>query len=564
MLVFENQRRSLIPLTNWSSDNMATMDRSPLSDESGTKTFPYDALRAADPPEGYIWSDDWAIDRTYTQQDKDGFSYGVNFEYIMANFRKGRSTTQSHARVTRRRKWVRHAKRAPEITGRKGLERLSTLNMNDFRRHEEYLKNPNRLLGLSQERDENTYDISIPWSQVLSVDIITPSVLSVTVNIHRYFGTSSSGNHSKTPSLGSTESCFRDATVELFLTNCPSTELYWLILERREFYQAREDIKQLINEGIMTAVKTQTTATTTEEDLDQDSETKQVDTVELSLGSETIQALDSQAFLLEKRFESTYQRWRRDVHGGFDFRLTECPEIMEWSVSSDFRPKMSQIKTVDSGNATEAALRRAARRSSRYRVYIGTLLSLGLEGSHDFEEETIDAMMRKDFALAQRIGVEGSTDYGEDKEAFDRINFLLDVAETRIRDSILCGWSKIGGPLEHCIGTMVNGYYIEIIALLSKFFENKGLEAVKGVERKKQLISFFLMKDDRLCDMLVSALRPFRLSVEPKPFLSRLLKIDGLINFYNSILLSEMTEYVDRVLRYYKDNSKETSKGLYF
>ena len=143
-------------------------------------------------------------------------------------------------------------------------------------------------------------------------------------------------------------------------------------------------------------------------------------------------------------------------------------------------------------------------------MYIGTLLGFGLEGTHNFEDETVEKIMERDFATAQKMGIGN----GVDKETFDRINFLLDVAETRIRDTILCGWNKLHGPhnnydglLPRCLNLMINGYYIEIIALLSKFFENKGLETIKGVERRISLIQFFLKNNNRLSDMLTSALR---------------------------------------------------------
>ena len=76
------------------------------------------------------------------------------------------------------------------------------------------------------------------------------------------------------------------------------------------------------------------------------------------------------------------------------------------------------------------------------------------------------------------------------------------------------------------------------------------------MERKKKLISFFLENDGRLSDMLTSALRPFRLIIKPPPVLSRLLRIDDLINSYNSILLNEMNGYVDMVMNQVKTMSK--------
>ena len=229
------------------------------------------------------------------------------------------------------------------------------------------------------------------------------------------------------------------------------------------------------------------------------------------------------------------------------FKLVEASVVREWSTSYDFRILVTKPVVCGRKDQIESRLYRDARKSSRIRVYIGIILGFGLEGSHNFKNEEIERLLQKDISTAQTIGVD-DPGYGEDKEAFDRINFLLDVAETRIRDTIFTGWTKLhdadgepdnyDGPLSKCLHIFINGFYIEIIALLAKFFEGRSLEGIKGVERKKALISFFLESNSRLSDMLTSALRPFRLTVQPEPVLSHLLNIDKLVNFYNSILLA--------------------------
>ena len=132
-----------------------------------------------------------------------------------------------------------------------------------------------------------------------------------------------------------------------------------------------------------------------------------------------------------------------------------------------------------------------AQRATRLRVYIGTLLGYGLElVHHDYTLESVEKMLNKDLKTAARCGVDDPS-VSEVSAAFSRVNLLLDTAEMRIRDSILCGWSRRGPELNSCLELMINGYYIEIISMLSKFFDSKGLEAVKGVDSKLQLISFF-------------------------------------------------------------------------
>ena len=106
--------------------------------------------------------------------------------------------------------------------------------------------------------------------------------------------------------------------------------------------------------------------------------------------------------------------------------------------------------------------------SSIYRAVLG----FGLQGCHDFEIDQIEKLLQK-CATAQTIGVDDPR-YGEDKEAFDRINFLVDMAETRIRDTIFTGWSKLHGGdgdpdnyngLVEVFACFRNGFYMEIITI---------------------------------------------------------------------------------------------------
>lgn len=324
--------------------------------------------------------------------------------------------------------------------------------------------------------------------------------------MHRYFQTQTntqSGKSGKGKPIP-IESCYRDAEVEIFMTACPAMDMYWLVQERIALSLTRENIKLLLNEGVMNAEKTQDDDC--KEENEDTSSKAVVDTVELSLGSVVIQLLDNDAFGLERSFAETFQLWRREKFTDEEtFRLSEPCDIVEWSTAEDFRIPLSKLSQSGYHSAVESKLYRDARKASRLRIYIGTLLAFGLESAHNFEDESVEKVMQKDFATANGIGVGN----GEDKEAFDRINFLVDIAECRIRDTILCGWHKLhgekhafDGPLPHCLDLMINGYYIEIIALLANFFGSKGIKNLTGLERKNSLISFFLKNNNRLSDMV--------------------------------------------------------------
>ena len=78
----------------------------------------------------------------------------------------------------------------------------------------------------------------------------------------------------------------------------------------------------------------------------------------LSLGSEVVSLLDSEAFDLERRFAQTFQVWRHEkfVDQDLSFRLAMNPEIEQWSTSFDFRPKISQAPSRGNHCAVEAEL----------------------------------------------------------------------------------------------------------------------------------------------------------------------------------------------------------------
>ena len=574
MIVFENQRRTLIPRTDWSSGSLLLNDRGALTDESGTRLFPSDSRDKAPPPPGYVWEGDWMIDRNYTAQDTHGWSYGMNFDFVMSNMRKNCSNTVSHGRVVRRRKWVRKAKLSSTDDANLSFSRMTSVCSQVFlQRHEEYAKTPDRILSLCKERDDVTLDITIPWDQVGPISVVTPSVLSIVAKVNRFFTSSTSSKSDKkstaaAPTTSSYDTCFREAFVEIFLTECPAKDLFYFIQERVDTFKIREDVKNILREGVLEGENTQDDDVTPISDDVTDTDNEPIDTVELSLGSQTVQFLDTEAFRLEKDFSYLFQLWLNQNHVE-DYRHSfdnKMPEIFQWSTSNDFRIKLTEEKRCESKvTTTEAALNRLARKATRLRVYIATILGFELRSNHNYNEEVVKSLMLKDFLTAQRICVD-DPDYGDTNKAFDMIEYILDIAETRIRDSILCGWSKVDGPLQKCLEIMINGYYFEIVSLLTKFFDSKGLEAIKGVERKKALISFFLRNNDRLSDMLVSALRPFNLKMYPEPDLSVLLDIDELVNFYSSLLLDEMTEYVNKVVNRYKDHSKEdaSESGLEF
>jgi hypothetical protein len=191
---------------------------------------------------------------------------------------------------------------------------------------------------------------------------------------------------------------------------------------------------------------------------------------------------------------------------------------------------------------------------SRLEIYKAILIGFGLTGHHDYTEESIRALCKRDIAATMTIGDDGKESDVDISSA--RIEHLVMLAEIRIRDTILCGWHMRGGMLENSLKLMVNRYYATIISLLGQFFNMSSFKAVRGLESKIKLIDFFVSNDDRFAISINSALRSFKLCIQPQPTLSLCLDFSKFISWYGSIVRTEMTEYINATVIQWKDDAK--------
>ncbi len=78
------------------------------------------------PPKGYAWREDstdkWIVDIDYTNTDGEGWVYGIDFGYVMQSLRQNKSSTNSHLRSVRRRRWKRIAVKLTDEANNKGVE----------------------------------------------------------------------------------------------------------------------------------------------------------------------------------------------------------------------------------------------------------------------------------------------------------------------------------------------------------------------------------------------------------------------------------------------------------
>jgi hypothetical protein len=259
--VFENQRRSLF--LEWGKEHLFSGERSPYSDETGEITYHYKTLsHDNEPPAGYEWVDlDWQIDRNYTNTDGGGWVYGIDFTWIRSNLAKGESTTSSSGRSARRRKFVRRMKKVNKLITHMSFKTLPsspTKKRSSLKKDKETAashitskfglfqlqmntSSSPLIMSLCQERETIFAPVRVPWEQVSSCDVITPTVLKLRISVQRYFG--------ENPSH---EEIYRPAEVEVFVIDCPSEALAQLVIDRQRFYECRENISCLISSGTMT------------------------------------------------------------------------------------------------------------------------------------------------------------------------------------------------------------------------------------------------------------------------------------------------------------------------
>ena len=436
--------------------------------------------------------------------------YRVDFHFLESNLRKGKSSTSSTFQSVRRRKYCRNIVAVD-------LEDISNLverdgDIDDTNHSSEqgaaapttklqaYMQNKEQILGLCKEKESLKTPVFIPWNQVQRIDVVSPSVLSLGITVHRFFGEDVHGL-----------AIYREVELEVFVVECPAERLWALMGDRLHFFQLRGDLKTLLTTGSMTGDSNDVGYCESSGLVSQDDGGGNMTVREFSLGTRTIERLYIASIQIELELK----------------KLTE-------EISTLGSPAMILL--------TQVEILHQSRLHGRIKLYIALLLAASLFGP-SYEDEDIIRVIAADKMEAITL-FESATD---DQAAKQTVSFLLDMAEMRVRDYALCGWSHQGNLLESCLRSIINGYYINIVEALGYFFDSKdALESLKGNESKLKLIEFVIENDNHFNLLVENSLLPYNLKISPPPLLSLSLNTKSLLNWYSELLSEEMQGYVRR------------------
>jgi hypothetical protein len=440
--IYENERRTLYPPFDWCK---TTLTRPRLSNFDYTLKFSLKDKDESKLPSNCEWTGEWITETNFSPgTDIDGWVYGISFGRLLAQQRQrlpSASSVQSHAR---RRKWRRKVRVDTSVFSTQFalqnlFERINTVqddatNKSVYLENEQLYENdnswrislskkaPSAVLHGCRERATESSDVIIDWSHVGNVAIISPSLVTLTVQVDRYFAQPCS---------------YRPVEVSLFICNCPASAIKDLIEERIALCKTRDDIHRV---KVERDIVDQRDIETILDNTNPHEEGGVPDTTQLSLGSELLCELDDLGLILQQRMQM----------------LLSIVEPQN---------KVGDFKA-------ESELTIIARRLCRLRLYVATLIALELPIQHQFEINLLRSQLEKDIELSHHILLDN-----EVATARNRVEYLLDVAEKRIRDAALCAWKYRRHGFEKGVEILANDFLAEVAGLLGAFFENKQIQA---------------------------------------------------------------------------------------
>jgi hypothetical protein len=381
----------------------------------------------------------------------------------------------------------------------------------------------NHLLASCKELDFEKKRVIIPYDRIVHHVAVTPSILSLQITVGRFFEAVTSG--AKKTDLGQSGHVYQDCVVELFISNCPSDSLCDYCEDRRFFFAVRDQLNQVL-------FNTQQKQTRLPGD---------------SQNTDNESLLRAVSLFKEMNYIST---------------------LMENKIQRMMTPAAFEHEN------DEVIVGRLSGRLCRMRLYTSLLFGINLSCQHEFVEEKLVEMIDEECrsVVSKDISTVESKVCSIPAAVFtallnEPIDCLLNSLENRLIECLICGWNLERPRLVGCLEIIINRYFIEIVSLFSRYFEDSSAQlAVKGISNKIDLINCFINNNDKVSEILIRVLKPYGIQVTPSsPRLSLFYDISILISWYVGSLITEMRDHVDNVMKVWKDRSKDvTGESSYY
>ena len=386
------------------------------------------------------------------------------------------------------------------------------------------------ILGFCKERENmDEPEVVIPYEQILDVTIITPTIISIAIQLHRYFGAKSNG-----------EDDFKPISYILYVSNCDAYSLEEILKERKDYDDYRRRMREKLTNTISTLASSS------------------------KFSSFSLRKITSIATLVDDNSIPDTVTLPEEL---------EFLTLLEADLDK-FKIAQSWISLHNYGGKTDklaaqrlafTSKRKAAltRRISRLRLYIILYIdSFSCVGSSfvEYKRESIQETIRYDLKQAKKCAGKFTND--EISSATCRMGYILDICEKRFKELLLYGLNTEESLLCACLDYTINSYLVETVSIMGKFFDTKSLRNMNGLTNKKLLLTTFMKQNSQLSDIVRQPLRPYNLVASPKPDLQLYLNLKTLIGWYAQVVRAEMFDNVDRTLSLWKDKTKDAAGTL--
>jgi hypothetical protein len=375
---------------------------------------------------------------------------------------------------------------------------------------------PQSILRVCEGAHANASRVFVDYSQIEKFEVISPGLICVTVTIRRFFpGRAPTGSKDKDKEkeaaseqlAAATNSRFVPASLDLYVFNVRSKHIATLLDDRRHFASIRRNFLSIVLGNQY-------------EDEDSRASDAVVLSIEMDHMAETCRA-DIHRILDNVTDDDIAQMITSGMGGGGGGgdgrRGGPAQHLYDHSSSSkigeEYDPAAATIPMHPTHLSSEkqhlplqvwTEVRKVGSRECRLRMYEAALYGIGLQGAHDFNPTEVQALLQADIAESQAMlappGLNGADAHGSsmgfsshsssgkqraEEDAAERFasacQFLVAMAEKRIRETAIAGWSRRGEgkELDQCLVMLVEGYFNAILTTMRPLFVKERFDQIK-------------------------------------------------------------------------------------